>query len=70
MLSSLTILSLKQGKLYGDRMPIEALPQGFTLPRRLAGLFNLISSWRKPTEKGPAEAGPEVTEPQQAASAA
>lgn len=28
MLSSMHILSLKQGKLYGERIPIEALPQG------------------------------------------
>ncbi|WHO74553.1 hypothetical protein [Rhizobium sp. BT03] len=66
MLSSMHILSLKQGRLYGDRIPIEALPQGFTLPRRLVAL---IGRWRKHTKKDPAEAGPEVAEPQQAAPA-
>ncbi|AVC51095.1 hypothetical protein RLV_5957 [Rhizobium leguminosarum bv. viciae] len=78
MLSSMHILSLKQGKLYGDRIPIEALPQGFgafprkgsKLPRHLVVLFSLIGRWRKRTKKGPAEAGPEVAEPQQAASVA
>jgi hypothetical protein len=70
MLSSMHILSLKQGKLYGDRIPIEALPQGFTLPRQLVVLFSLIGRWRERTKKGPAEAGPEVAEPQQAASVA
>ncbi|QIO50575.1 hypothetical protein ELI02_15900 [Rhizobium leguminosarum] len=70
MLSSMHILSLKQGKLYGDRIPIEALPQGFTLPQNLVVLFSLIGRWRERTKKGPAEAGPEVAEPQQAASVA
>ncbi|MGR9240403.1 hypothetical protein ACU8OH_16530 [Rhizobium leguminosarum] len=76
MLSSMHILSLKQGKLYGDRIPIEALPQGFgafprkgsKLPRHL--VFSLIGRWRERTKKSPAEAGPEVAEPQQAASVA
>ncbi|MFF0950968.1 hypothetical protein ACFYE9_25905 [Rhizobium leguminosarum] len=70
MLSSMHILSLKQGKLYGDRIPIEALPQGFTLPQHLVVLFSLIGRWRERTKKGPAEARPEVAEPQQAASVA
>ncbi|MDV4158929.1 MULTISPECIES: hypothetical protein [Rhizobium] len=70
MLSSMHILSLKQGKLYGERIPIEALPQGFTLPRRLLRLFALIGARRRRTKNGPAEAGPEVAEPQQAASVA
>ncbi|MGR9205690.1 hypothetical protein ACU8OG_17390 [Rhizobium leguminosarum] len=70
MLSSMHILSLKQGKLYGDRFPIEALPQGFTLPRHLVVLFSQIGRWRERTKKSPAEAGPEVAEPQQAASVA
>lgn len=69
MLSSMHILSLKQGKLYGDRMPIEALPHGFTLPRRLVVLVALIGSWCRRTKKDPAEAGPEVAEPQQVAPA-
>ncbi|AUW44040.1 hypothetical protein ELI44_17035 [Rhizobium ruizarguesonis] len=68
MLSSMHILSLKQGKLYGDRIPIEALPQG--LPQHLVVLFSLIGRWRERTKKGPAEAGPEVAGPQQAASVA
>ncbi|PDT10081.1 hypothetical protein [Rhizobium sp. M1] len=63
MLSTIQILSLKQGKLYGDRIPLDALPQGFTIPRRLAGLFTLIGM-AQANEKGPAEAGPEVAEPQ------
>ncbi|WP_064652116.1 hypothetical protein [Rhizobium sp. WYCCWR10014] len=67
MLSSMHILSLKQGKLYGDRIPIEALPQGFTLPRHLLRLFKRIGTWCRRTKNGPAEAGPEVAEPQQAA---
>lgn len=68
MLSSMHILSLKQGKLYGERIPIETLPQEFKLPQRLILLFSLIGSWRERTKKGPTEAGPEVAEPQQAAS--
>ncbi|WP_431674650.1 hypothetical protein [Rhizobium leguminosarum] len=70
MLSSMHILSLKQGKLCGDRIPIEALPQGVKLPQPLVVLFSLIGRWRERTKKGPAEAGPEVAEPQQAASVA
>ncbi|MBX4859227.1 hypothetical protein G9X64_34870 [Rhizobium sophorae] len=66
MLSSMHILSLKQGKLYGDRIPIEALPQGFALPRHLVVLFSLIGGWRERTKESPAEAGPEVAEPQAA----
>jgi len=66
MLSSMHILSLKQGKLYGDRVPIEALPHGFTLPR-LVVLFALIVNWSRRTKKDPAETGPEVAEPHQAA---
>ncbi|NEJ73501.1 hypothetical protein GR197_23680 [Rhizobium phaseoli] len=60
MLSSMHILSLKQGRLYGDRIPIEELPQGFALPRRLVALFALIGRCRKHTKKGPAEARPEL----------
>nr|WP_281032809.1 hypothetical protein [Rhizobium leguminosarum] len=40
------------------------------MPRHLVVLFSLIGRWRKRTKKGPAEAGPEVAEPQQAASVA
>ncbi|MBB2716554.1 UNVERIFIED_ORG: hypothetical protein GGE64_002210 [Rhizobium etli] len=64
MLSTLTILSLKQGKLYGEQIPIEALPPGFRLPRLLVVLSLLFGHWRKRTKGGPAEAGPEVAEPQ------
>ncbi|MBX5160085.1 hypothetical protein HJB82_17705 [Rhizobium sp. NZLR10] len=60
MLSNMHILSLKQGRLYGDRIRIEALPQGFAPPRRLVALFALIGRWRKHTKKDPAEAGPEL----------
>ena len=70
MLSNLTILSLKQGKLYGEHMPVEALPSGFRLPRLLAVLLSPIGRWRKRPKSGPAEAGPKVAEPQQAAPAA
>jgi hypothetical protein len=70
MLSSMHILSLKQGKLYGDRIPIEALQHGFKLPQHFVVLFLLIGMWRERTKKGPAEAGPEVAEPQRAASVA
>ncbi|EJC80902.1 hypothetical protein Rleg4DRAFT_2570 [Rhizobium leguminosarum bv. trifolii WSM2297] len=69
MLSSIHILSLNQGKLYGERISIEVPPQGFGLPRPLAVLVTLAGRWRKRAKKGPAEAGPEVAEPQQAASA-
>jgi hypothetical protein len=68
MFSTMHILSLRQGKLYGDR--IEALQHGFKLPQHFVVLFLLIGMWRERTKKGPAEAGPEVAEPQQAASVA
>ncbi|WP_245436834.1 hypothetical protein [Rhizobium chutanense] len=57
MLSSMHILSLKQGKLYGDRIPIEALPQGFKLPQRLIVLFSLIGSWCERPKKAPPKRG-------------
>ncbi|MBB4481441.1 hypothetical protein GGE46_004039 [Rhizobium etli] len=68
MLSTIQILSLKQGKLYGDRIPPDALPQGFTIPRFLVVLFAPAGRWRRRMKKGPAEAGPEVAEPQRAVS--
>ncbi|MBY5446674.1 hypothetical protein HFO93_25035 [Rhizobium leguminosarum] len=70
MLSTMHILSLRQGKLYGDQIPIEALPQRFKLPEYAVVLLSLIGSWRERTKKGPAEAEPEVAEPQRATSVA
>ncbi|MFL5015088.1 MAG: hypothetical protein ACJ8EW_02650 [Rhizobium sp.] len=70
MLSTMHILSLRQGKLYGDQIPIEALPRGFELPEYAVVLFSLIGRWRERTKKGSAEAEPEVAEPQRATSVA
>lgn len=53
MLSTMHILSLRQGKLYGDQIPIEALPQGFKLPESAVVLFSLIGRWRERTKKAP-----------------
>jgi hypothetical protein len=44
--------------------------KGSRLPRHLVVLFSQIGRWRERTKKSPAEAGPEVAEPQQAASVA
>jgi hypothetical protein len=54
MLSSMHILSLKQGKLYGDRIPIEALPQGFgAFPGQIAAFCrSRFSSVQRRLAKG------------------
>lgn len=57
MFSTMHILSLRQGKLYGDRIPIEALQHGFKLPQHFVVLFLLIGMWRERTKKAPPKRG-------------
>ena len=56
MLSALSILSLDQGKLYGDRIPAEDLPV-LPAPPRLSLLRRLASHLHRRKRKDPAEAG-------------
>jgi len=56
MLSALSILSLDQGKLYGDRIPVEDLPV-LPAPPRLPLLRLLASHLHLRKRKDPAEAG-------------
>ncbi|QRM44544.1 hypothetical protein [Rhizobium sp. BG4] len=56
MLSALSIVSLDQGKLYGDRIPVDDLPV-LPAPPRLSLLRRLAFRLHLRKRKDPAEAG-------------
>ena len=57
MLSTINIISLDQGKLYGDPVAVEDLPVPPEMPR--ASLFRrMVSKLLLRKRKDPAEAGP------------
>lgn len=60
MLSAISIVSLDQGKLYGDRIAVEDLPV-LPAPPRLSFIRHVVSRLRFQKRKDPAEAGPSAS---------